>query len=263
MTEFRADLHVHSSCSDGTDSPLALLGLAKQVGLSGLSITDHDTLGAYTPEIWDKAAKLSLALLIGVEISSEWKEEPIHILAYGFHHSLEDFLGEVRKRRVERNRKILHHLKKQGIKIAEEELAAPVIGRPHIAKILMDRKIISSIQEGFDRFLQEDLIRYTIGNKFSSREVVEAIHHASGRAVLAHPHLIKRRSIVKELLTLPFDGLECYYGRRPIQLEREWLEIAKKHNLIATGGSDYHGSIRSTPIGCSWVREGVFRALQS
>ena len=264
MTEFRADLHIHSHCSDGTDPPLAILDLAKAAGLSGLSITDHDTFQAYTPEFYAKAEELGLQLLIGTEISTEWKGDPVHILAYHFQPELQSFLDQVVERRKNRNRKILQHLRDQGIDIAEEDLPAlHIAGRPHIAQILIQRGLVSSIQEAFDRYLNDELVRFSAGGKFTPQEGVDAIHRASGKAVIAHPHLLKKRMLIKEMLELPFDGLECHYGRRLPYQEREWLEMAKRRHLIATGGSDYHGAIRSSPIGCSWVREEIFRQLKS
>ena len=143
MTDFRADLHCHTNCSDGSDDPLSLLDLAKQAGLSGLSITDHDTIQAYTPELYAKAKEYGIELLIGTEISTEFEGLTVHILAYGFDETLKEFLDEVVKRRQERNRQILLKLKKKGIVIEESELRLhgpdQIIGRPHIAAVLLKR----------------------------------------------------------------------------------------------------------------------------
>src|SRR5690606_14148259 len=106
MDDFRADLHCHSTCSDGSDEPLSLLQLAKQMGLRGLSITDHDTIDAYTPALFEKADALGIQLLPGIELSSEQGDVPIHVLGYAFDLQsirLKDFLKEMQIRRAERN----------------------------------------------------------------------------------------------------------------------------------------------------------------
>lgn len=111
--DFRADLHIHSCYSDGTDTPLKILEMAKAANLFGLSITDHDTIQAYTPKIFTAARDHDLELLMGVEISSEWQGLTVHVLAYDFDLHLEEFLKEVQERRNERNRLILEKLKKK------------------------------------------------------------------------------------------------------------------------------------------------------
>lgn len=266
MNDFRADIHCHSNCSDGTDDPLALLDLAKQAGLSGLSITDHDTIQAYTPELYHKAKTLDLALLIGAEISTEFEGLTVHILAYGFNSSLRDFLNEALSRRKERNRKILEKLKKKGISIDESELPTfgpeQIIGRPHIAAALLKKGAVSSIQEAFHRYLEDSASCYVPGGKFTPLEAIAAIRAAKGKAVLAHPHFLKKGRFLREILRHPFDGIECYYGRLLKEQEAPWLKIAKEKSWIATGGSDYHGSVRSyIQLGSSWVGEDVFFKL--
>ncbi len=268
MTDFRADLHCHSNCSDGTDAPLALLELAKQAGLSGLSITDHDTIQAYTPEVYAKAKELGIALLIGSEISTEFQGLTVHILAYGFDASLSRFLEEVLLCRKERNRKILEKLKKKGFAIDVSELPTygpeQIIGRPHIAAALLKMGAVASIQEAFERYLEDTASCYVPGGKFTPLEAIRAIQAAKGKAVLAHPHFLKKGRFLREILGHPFDGLECYYGRLHKEQEAPWVKIAKEKGWIATGGSDYHGSVRSyIQLGCSWVGEATFDRLRS
>jgi predicted metal-dependent phosphoesterase TrpH len=266
MTDFRADLHCHSNCSDGSDDPLTLLELAKQTGLSGLSITDHDTIHAYTPELYAKAKELDIELLIGTEISTEFEGLTVHILAYGFDETLGEFLDEALKKRQERNRVILLKLKKKGIIIEESELRLhgpdQIIGRPHIAAVLLQRGIVSSIQEAFERYLKDTAPCYSIGGKFTPREAIGAIKQAKGKAVLAHPHFIKKGRFLRELLSHSFNGIECHYGRLHREQEKPWIKIAKEKGWIATGGSDYHGKLKPyIQLGCSWVDEETFRKL--
>lgn len=268
-TEFRADIHCHTNCSDGTDEPRVLLRLAKQVGLQGLSITDHDTLDAYTPELFADAETLGIRLLTGIEVSSELDQTSVHILGYGYDlesQSLKEFLILMQSRRRERNLAILQKLAARGMHITEEELKTfaihRTIGRPHIAQLMIQKGYVQTMRDAFDRYLGEGALCYAPGIKFSPREAIDQIHKAKGKAVLAHPHFYKKGSFLRKVLDLPLDGIECYYSRVPKQLERPWLKMAQERNLIATGGSDYHGYLKPhISLGCSWVNEHTFNQL--
>lgn len=271
--EFRADLHCHSNCSDGTDSPIALVHLAKKAQLQGLSITDHDTLDAYTPELFAEAKKLSIQILPGIEISSELNPFSIHILGYGIDLQAEGlrlFLTEIQSRRRERNRAILKKLAQKKMQISEEELNAfalagqekKVIGRPHIAALMVQKGYVGSTQDAFQYYLKEGASCYASGIKYTPKEAIAAIHEAKGKAILAHPHFLRKGSLMRQLLRLPFDGIECYYGNLAKHFEAPWLQIAKDKNWIATGGSDYHGSVKPhITLGSSWVSQETFTQL--
>jgi hypothetical protein len=272
-TEFRADLHTHTFCSDGTDSPADLLHKAKKIGLQGLSITDHDTIDAYTPELFSLADDLGIKLMSGIELSSELGEASVHILGYAIDlqsASLRSFLTEMIKRRTERNRAILAKLAQRGLVITEEELigttqklfSSRTVGRPHIAELMVRKGYVANIQHAFERYLQEGALCFVPGIKFTPRDAIEQIRLAGGKAVLAHPHFLKKGSFLRELLSLPLDGLECYYGLLHPHQETPWVEIAKEKGWIATGGSDYHGSIKPhITLGCSWVNESTYNRL--
>ena len=268
--EFRADIHCHSICSDGSDHPLDLLRLAKDSKLQGLSITDHDTIDAYTDELFAEAEKLEIALLPGVEISSEMDGNSVHILGYGFDirdKDLNEFLKEMQRRRFERNRAILNKLAARNMPITEEELknfaTHRIIGRPHIAQLMVNKGYVYTMREAFDRYLKEGGLCYASGVRFEPKDVIEAVQKARGKAVLAHPHFIKKGSFLKKLLSQQFDGIECYYSRLDKALEIPWLKMAKERGWIATGGSDYHGSIKPhISLGCSWISEHVFKILK-
>ena len=262
---FKADLHCHSTCSDGTFSPSELLHLAKQAGLSGLSITDHDTIAAYTPGLFAEAEKLGICLLTGIECSSE---EDVHILGYHVDPtspSLLVFIDGMQRRRKERNDQLLEKFRKKGITFTEEELKPmddPSAGRVHVAQILIHKKLATSIRDAFDRYLKEGASCYVPGERCSPEEIIESIHKAKGKAILAHPHLIRKKNILKGLLELPLDGLECYYGILQHYRNAPFVEIAKRKGWIATGGSDFHG--KNTPhltLGCCWVDEATFNKL--
>lgn len=270
---FRADLHCHTYCSDGSDSPIELLLKAKEANLQGLSITDHDSIEAYTPELFAKAEELELLLLPGVELSSEWEGLSVHILAYGFEITsapLIQFLHSVQIRRRERNRAILAKLRKVNCPIEEEELLAHVkkrygnrtIGRPHIAELMVKKGYVATIRAAFEIYLHDHASCYASGIKYTPKEVIEIAHQAGGKAILAHPHFLPKGRVVKELLSLPFDGIEARYGILHKEQEAPWVEVAKKRGWIATGGSDYHGAMKPHIfLGCSWVGKEVFDKL--
>lgn len=266
MKEFRADIHCHTICSDGSDHPEHLLQLAKNVGLQGISITDHDTISAYTSEFFVCAQKLDIRVLNGVEISSEENDHSVHILGYGFDLGLlGTFLHEMQQRRKERNRAILEKINQKGMPIREEEIQVQgTMGRPHIAQVMVRKGYVATMQEAFEKYLREGAPCFAPGFKCTPKEVIEQIHKAKGKAVLAHPHFLKKGSFLRHLLGLDFDGIECYYGKLPKELERPWLKIAEERGMIATGGSDYHGAFKPhIDLGCSWVNEHVFKQLQA
>ncbi len=265
---FRADLHCHSVCSDGSCTPSELLCLAQQANLQGLSITDHDTLSAYTPALFQEATARSVALVTGIECSSDLHGVGVHILGYGMDlhsPSFEQFLVQTQHQRSERNRQIVDKLAGKGCHFSAEErefLHRESCGRPHIAEKLVQKGYVSSRSEAFNRYLNEDAPCFVGGYRPGPSEVIEAIHQAHGKAVLAHPGLIQPFSLCQKLLQLPFDGIECYYARLSPSQVRYWLQVAAERHWLATGGSDFHGTY--TPrlaLGCSWVGDQVFYAL--
>lgn len=268
MVDFRADLHCHSCFSDGTDSPSDLIDHAIASGLSGLSITDHDTLAAYQQAL--EAAKLrNFPLLSGIEFSAAYRGEPVHILGYAYalkSEAIASLCQRHKQRREERNARILKNLEKFGILINPAELNQQKLkgscGRPHIAAILMQRGIVSSIQEAFERFLGEGRAAYDPGDPVTVEETISAIKSGHGKAVLAHPHLLKRSTTVRAMLQMPFDGLECYYARFAPEQEKKWLDLANQRKWLITGGSDYHGTTKPyNTLGSSWVNQTVFDSL--
>lgn len=265
LNDWRADLHCHSTCSDGTASPLQLLELAHALGLQGLSITDHDTVAAYSSEVEEAAQRQGIQLLPGVEFSAERKGHSIHILGYSFLPSspiIIDFCHRHALRRYQRAVAIVARLKTLGISIEMERLPKDLIGRPHIALALMEMGVVSSVEEAFKIYLGKGGKAYLETDSFSVEETLEVIHAAGGLAVIAHPHLVKNRKIIEELVALSFDGIEGYYGRFPLHANRPWLALAEKKGLLITGGSDFHGQVKpDSVLGSSWVDLARFTPL--
>ena len=265
---FRADLHVHSNCSDGLQTPKELLELAKEANLSGLSITDHDSIKAYDDALFAYADELGIRLLTGVEFSCRHEEKVVHVLGYGFDcdsKPLNALCERHIERRKNRNLSMLDRLKGKGIEITYEEVEAVsegVMGRPHIAQVLVQKGVVKSVKDGFDRYLGDKKPCYVTGDTISVVETIDVIHQAGGKAFVAHPHLAKDTKFVKRLLQLKFDGIECYYAKFAPSKELPWIELAMKHELLISGGSDFHGSIKPlNSLGCSWVDEERFNAI--
>jgi hypothetical protein len=265
---FRVDLHSHSYFSDGSFSPEEMIDIAVQANLQGFSITDHDTIGAYTPLFFQKAKEANLAIVLGVEISSEHKGESVHVLGYGWKKTdcFVQFLEQIQKNRKERNQQILSRLRDKGFLIKEEDFAAVGEGetesRLGIASILWRKGYVKSISQAFSMYLHEEGPCYVKGEKFSTEEVIAEIQKACGKAILAHPHLIRKSYIEKDLLQMPFDGLEGYYARLYSYQEKKWVDLGHEKGWIVTGGSDFHGKFRpDRPLGCSWAGKEVFDIL--
>jgi 3',5'-nucleoside bisphosphate phosphatase len=277
MTRY-ADIHCHSTFSDGTCSPQDLVDKACEAGLRGLSITDHDNIKAYDT-VRDYAQEKELHLIPGVEFSAMHKDTNVHVLGYSFittHPTLSTFCHKHILQRRDRNTLILDKLKKYGIHIEEQEIfdihkltndssedEAPV-GRPHIARVMVEKGYVSSVNEAFNKYIAEGKKCYSAGRRSSVEEAIDAIHQAHGVAILAHPHLLDNKSITGDLLAMDFDGLEAYYAHLPYAQEKIWIERAQKKGWIVTGGSDFHGSIKpNISLGCSWVPQETFRHLQN
>ncbi len=261
---FRADLHCHTTCSDGTTSPEELISIAKEIGLSGISITDHDCITAYKTAI-PAAKKAGIWLGSGIEFSSVDEGVSVHVLGYDFDlesPALNALCAKHIKRRKQRNQKILEKLARKGIKVEVEESETDPIGRPHIALALVEKGYVGSIREAFKRFIGDGGPCFDPGEPVTTDETLEVIHKAGGKAFIAHPHLMKAQRHIAKLLEKPFDGIECYYSKCDPNQERRWVNKAKEKGLLISGGSDFHGTIKpGIPLGCSWVGQEGFEEI--
>ena len=274
MTEFfRADLHCHSTCSDGTYTPENLIRHAKEQNLNGLSITDHDTIDAY-PIAIPIAKELGLPLISGAEFSAIQGEVSVHILAYAFDLNnpvIHQFCQRHQERRTRRNRLILEKLAQHQMPITEEEInlhtgnhVVHTIGRPHIALAMMKKGYVASVNDAFKKYLGEGKSCYASGESFSVEETIEVIHQAKGFAIIAHPHLLNDQRTFDKLLTLKFDGIEGNYANFNRDKNARWIRVGKKRDWIITGGSDFHGDVKpQIALGSSWVPEETFRFLEN
>lgn len=258
------DLHTHTTFSDGSCTPEVLFNCATEIGLSGLSITDHDTVDAYF-----NLPKTDLVIGVGVEFSAFLNQDSVHILGYDFivdHKVIFDFCQKHKNRRLYRNLAIIKNLQKLGIGITEGELYDRfndrTVGRPHIGQILIEKGVCSSMEQVFKEFLAEGKKAFASGEMFSVQETIDVIKKADGKAFIAHPHLIKKNQVIRELKKLPFDGIEVFYARYHKKDTMAWETVAKEKNWLISGGSDFHGEMKVfNQLGSSWIDEELFKSI--
>ena len=248
------DLHTHTTASDGSMSPRELVRHAKENGLTAIAITDHDTI-AGLPDALDEAEKLGIEVITGLEIGVEFKPE-MHILGYFLNNNYENInktLIKLRESREERNPKIIHTLNQMGMEITLQEVEAEalgnVVGRPHIAKVLIKKGYVKSMEDAFSRYLASGRPAYFKKDKLSPEEGIWEIRNAGGIPVLAHPIFLNFNhseldQLVGALAKAGLGGIEAYYSENSKDETGNLLRIAIKHQLLVTGGSDFHGSIK-------------------
>lgn len=248
------DLHMHSTHSDGTDSPRRLVELAREAGLETIAVTDHDTTSAIA-EAQAAGEELGVRVLSGVEISVEHYGRTVHLLGYCFDSGVEKLqaaLTAILEGREVRNRKIIEKLNELGIPVTYEMVVAEsggmVVGRPHFAAALLKMNAVTTRQEAFDQYLGAGGRAHVDRFQFSLQQGVELVRDAGGIAVLAHPKQVRLgpeetlEGLVDSLVHAGLGGIECYYSTHSPEETEMFLNLANAHDLIVTGGSDYHGN---------------------
>ncbi len=245
-----ADLHLHTAFSDGTYTPEETILRASSLGLSAISVVDHDTVLGIEKVI--RAGGLyGVEVLPGIELSTEYENTEIHILGYLIDYksqSLVEKLELLSKTRVERIYKITEKLKGIGINLEAKSVfdiakqGNP--GRLHIARAMIAEGLVSSAGEAFHRYIGDKCAAYVAGFKLSPCEGINLIRQAGGIAVLAHPHSINRDELIPKLVDFGLMGLEVYYPEHTQAMINFYLSLAGKFNLLVTGGSDCHGQAK-------------------
>lgn len=250
------DLHTHTTYSDGSASPEELIARASSRGARSIAITDHDTVDAFV-EARAAADRWGIEFVPGIEISAEFSPGTMHVLGYfvdGESPALTEKLATLKNAREKRNPEIARRLEALGFDITYDEVAQLAgnrfVGRPHFARVLVKKGYVQSIQEAFDNLLKKGAPAYVEKARLSPGESIELIHRAGGVAVLAHPYQLKLESyeaadeLVAELAAIGLDGIEAIYSRHSPEQRLSYSEIALRHHLLITGGSDYHGSYK-------------------
>ena len=255
------DLHIHSTASDGTFTPAQVVSHAHRLKLKAIAITDHDTV------VGSKEALLSgippsLEFLTGVEISATPPSfypgsGSFHLLGYSIRlddPQLNRTLEKLQQARKNRNPAIINRLNELGISITLDEVRREAgegqLGRPHIAQLMVKKRAVASIDEAFDRFLGTGKPAYVDKQRVECFEAIEIILAAGGVPVLAHPGLLDYKTdnqldeLIGKLKKAGIQGVEVYYSGHTPDQTRLYAELAKRHDLLMTGGSDFHGTIQ-------------------
>ncbi len=266
-----ADLHTHSTASDGQYRPGELVRLARARGLELLALTDHDTVDGLA-EAEEAAAAAGLRVLRGVELGAA-EYSHLHILGYGFDPAgLVPLCQKLKAGRDERKYRILDFLGEKGLALTLAEVEAiaggDIIARPHFAQAMVRRGYVGSNREAFDRYLDTEEFRRKVKRfKADAETCIETIRSAGGRASLAHPYQIgledgPLEELVRRLAGYGLDAIECYYPRHTPAQERFYLHLAEKYGLHITGGSDFHGErvkpeiqLAALPLETDWLLE--------
>ena len=248
------DLHTHTSASDGTFSPEDLVDLAVKKNVKVLAITDHDTISGLSAAK-KRAQDYDIEIVGGCELSCSEKSGWMHILGlflFDESYKLQNFFSQMQINRGKRNLQMVEKLDSLGIVISYDEVFAKAkgtIGRPHIGSILMEKKIVSSMDEVFSKYLGSQGLAYFPKEDLPTKDAIEAIHEAGGIAVLAHPfklgkNLQKIYEKVKILKEEGLDGIEVFYPEHSWQFTQDMISLARKLDLVSSGGSDFHGTTK-------------------
>ena len=271
------DLHLHSAASDGTDAPADLPRLCRAAGLGAFALTDHDTTAGLA-DCAAAARKLKIHFLPGIELSvnpdlhrTGQPAGTLHLLGYGIDPDdpgLAQLTAQLQQARAQRNPRIIEKLNAQGVRLTYEEVTQlaqqlagndrpAVVGRPHIAQLLLQKGYVKSIHEAFTRYLGVGGAAYTRRDGLAADQAIAAIHAAGGIVSLAHPVQLRLddpdlEHAVARLVDLGLDAIETRHSDHQPHDVRHFTRLADRFRLLTTGGSDYHGSRK--PIALSDAR---------
>lgn len=268
----RADLHSHSSASDGTRPPAEVIARAAAAGLDALALTDHDTVAGIAPAA--AALPPGLALISGMELSCRRDGHSVHLLGYLFdpdHQELAAQTRAIRRSRVERARAMVAKLAELGVPVTWEHVAAiagdGVIGRPHIARAMIDAGVVSSVDEAFTpQWIGPGGRAHVRRYALDPADAIALVHRAGGVTALAHPYAVTRGwmvpdDLIAELAGAGLDGVEVFHPDHDEGQRDQLRTVARELGLAATGGSDDHGELTGDRIGCETTGEDDLDAL--
>lgn len=265
----RLDLHMHTDCSDGDLSPAELVAAAVEARLDVISITDHDTAAGVSAAV-SAAQGTTLRVIPGVELSSTHEGRELHILGYGMDPDSPAILehgASARRKRVARMEAMLERLAREGVEVemaavrAAAGAGAAMMGRPHLAQVLVARGYAETPAQAFDTLIGDDHPSFVPTDLGTPVEAVATIRESGGLAVWAHPPMDMLDGLLPWLVEAGLRGLEAY---RPGWLPRRTRQVAARahaHGLCVTGGSDFHGTDRNGSMGEFWVRGALLRTF--
>lgn len=241
------DLHIHSDCSDGRLSVEAVVELAANIGLSGISLTDHDTVSGLAMA-GERAKEHGLVFVPGIELNTDYAAAEVHILGYFIdyrHSELVEKLQDLKLKRQKRARQIVERLNWLGFPVSFErvrELAGDeLIGRPHVARAMVEIGVINHETEAFDNYIGRGMPAFVPRYNFSPEEAISLISSSGGLPFLAHPGKIHDKSVINTVIDMGICGLEVYYPEHSENEMQYFLGLAAQKGLLASGGSDFHG----------------------
>lgn len=259
------DLHLHTTKSDGVWEPERLLDEVRARGLEAFSITDHDCVDAYPiPE------DLRDRCISGLEIDSHHDGYTAHILAYGIGDARCELLRTLqlqRESRVVRMESMIARLQAVGIEVTMDEVRAQAkgsgsLGRPHLARALVSRGNVATVQEAFDRYLADEGDGFVALDRLTSETIIAMIHRCGGVAVVAHPMRLRKLKYLEELCELGVDGIEIAHPTADAASQNMLTSFATDRGLLMTGGTDFHAPLSGRPIGIHMSQKDV-AALRS
>jgi predicted metal-dependent phosphoesterase TrpH len=262
------DLHLHSTASDGSDAPEAVVALAERNGVRVMALTDHDSVEGY-PAAEARAREAGIRLLSGIELSVHEEGSDVHLLAYGFDPAepeLKAAIARYREGRHDRARKILARLKGLGIRISMDEVESiaggGAVGRPHVAEALLRGGFVETFNEAFQRYLGAHAPAYVAKPPVRLEEASRLVRDAGGVTVLAHPGTLNRDHHIPSWARRGLDGIEVWHSKHDAASVARYQGFAAMHGLLMTGGSDYHGErTPAVTVGSVAVPERILEPL--
>jgi 3',5'-nucleoside bisphosphate phosphatase len=265
------DLHTHTVASDGTYRPSELVAEAARRGVRVLAVTDHDSTDGLAEAIETARAHPPLTIVPGIEINCDVEGAEIHVLGYGMDYEaswFQDFCRAQREERRARVHRTAERLAALGLPIDVERVFALVqegsAGRPHIARVMVERGYVKTVREAFDRYLAAGKPAHVPRRKLTPEDAVRLLRRAGGAPVFAHPGLAGRDELIPSMVEAGLMGIECYYSEHSPAQRGTYLDLCRRYDLVATGGSDFHGpQVRAATLGHPTVPLATWDALQA
>ncbi|MGH2453367.1 MAG: PHP domain-containing protein [bacterium] len=266
----RIDLHAHTTASDGLLSPEQLIDLARAAGVGILAVADHDSTDS-VDRAMAAGARVGIEVLPAVELNTDVPGAEVHLLGYLLDHHVAWFqrlLRRLRDGRLHRAERMVEKLRALGAPVAMERVLAfsggGAVGRPHVARALVEAGWVSETAEAFTRYIGRNGPAYVERLKVTPGEAVQIIRRAGGIPVLAHPGWLGDDARVESLIEDGLEGIEAYYPDHTPEMVERYLALAKRHGLLVTGGTDFHGADLATgvPLGSQYLPPEVPQRLR-
>ena len=265
------DLHVHTTASDGTLDPIPLVKRAHDAGVRTLSVTDHDTMSA-VPTAAEAASRLGMDFFPGIEVTAVLGRRDVHVLGYFLDTTavaLEPFLRNQRQSRIIRAQEMAKLLDRLGVPIDVDQIIAAAesgersVGRPALARALVDAGHASSPREAFQRWIGDQGPAYVAREGLSPVDVVRPISRAGGVSALAHPGLLRRDDLIPEFARAGITAIEVYHPEHDTATQSHYRKLALQYSMVTSGGADFHGDghRRSNSLGSVGLRSDEFDSL--